>query len=70
VITTSQRDADRRLCSDRFFTSSFRPELCSSLGLNLVNNNGPRARFESGSINGQSRKPVSPLKRILPRTVP
>ena len=34
-------NASRRLFSDRFFTSSFRPEFYSSFGLNWVMNNGP-----------------------------
>lgn len=34
-------NASRRLFSDRFFTSSFRPEFYSHLGVDWVNNNGP-----------------------------
>ena len=34
-------NASRRLFSDRFFTSSFRPEFYSTLGVDWVNNNGP-----------------------------
>jgi hypothetical protein len=63
-------NASRRLYSDRFFTSSFRPEIYSKLGYDWVNNNGPVAMFEPGSINGHVRQPVSPLKRVLMRTVP
>ncbi|WP_199608614.1 peroxidase family protein [Flocculibacter collagenilyticus] len=34
-------NASRRLFSDRFFTSSFRPEFYSHFGIDWVNNNGP-----------------------------
>ncbi len=34
-------NASRRLFSDRFFTSSFRPEFYTSLGIDWVTNNGP-----------------------------
>ena len=34
-------NASRRLFSDRFFTSSFRPEFYTQLGVDWVNNNGP-----------------------------
>ena len=34
-------NASRRLFSDRFFTSSFRPEFYTTLGVDWVNNNGP-----------------------------
>jgi hypothetical protein len=63
-------NASRRLYSDRFFTSSFRPEIYSSIGYNWVNNNGPTAMVEPGSINGHANQPVSPLKRVLLRTMP
>ena len=36
-------NASRRLYSDRFFTSSFRKEFYSQLGVDWVNNNGPYA---------------------------
>ena len=89
-------NASRRLFSDRFFTSSFRPEFYSYLGHNWVNDNGPcddddqnakdddrnaksraerrydRDRCETQQMvesNGHS-EPVSPLKRILVRTIP
>ena len=39
-------NASRRLYSDRFFTSSFRPEIYSTMGYNWVNNNGPTAQLE------------------------
>ena len=63
-------NASRRLFSDRFFTSSFRPEFYSTLGLNWVKNNGPGPeQMEEGTPNGH-RQPVSPLKRVLLRTMP
>jgi hypothetical protein len=63
-------NASRRLYSDRFFTSSFRPEFYTTLGLNWVINNGPgQAQTEEGTPNGH-RQPVSPLKRVLMRTMP
>ena len=63
-------NASRRLYSDRFFTSSFRPEIYSKLGYSWVNNNGPEPMTESFLINGHSNQPVSPLKRVLLRTIP
>ena len=63
-------NASRRLFSDRFFTSSFRPEFYTAMGVDWVNNNGPGpAAMEEGLPNGH-KQPVSPLKRILLRTVP
>src|SRR5207253_10146540 len=63
-------NASRRLYSDRFFTSGFRPEFYSTLGFDWVNHNGPGAEMlERGAPNGH-RQPVSPLKRILLRTMP
>ncbi len=63
-------NASRRLFSDRFFTSSFRPEFYSEYGLNWVNNNGPEGKvMEKGMPNGH-RQEVSPMKRVLLRTVP
>ncbi|HEX5759598.1 MAG TPA: peroxidase family protein [Thermoanaerobaculia bacterium] len=63
-------NASRRLFSDRFFTSSFRPEFYSHLGIEWVSNNGPRGKvMEAGQPNGH-RAEVSPLKRVLLRTVP
>jgi hypothetical protein len=63
-------NASRRLYSDRFFTSSFRPEFYTSFGVDWVNNNGPMPLSESRSSNGHSDQPVSPLKRVLLRTIP
>jgi hypothetical protein len=62
-------NASRRLFSDRFFTSSYRPEFYTTMGLNWVNNNGPAAEMEKGNPNGHVQ-PVSPLKRVLLRNVP
>ena len=62
-------NASRRLFSDRFFTSSFRPEFYTTFGVNWVNNNGPVAMVENGTPNGHVQ-PVSPFKRVLLRTIP
>lgn len=63
-------NASRRLFSDRFFTSSFRPEFYSTLGWNWVRNNGPGPeQIEEGTPNGH-RQAVSPLKRVLLRNTP
>ena len=77
-------NASRRLFSDRFFTSSFRPEFYSRLGYNWVIHNGPlaecpyavttqadgsKACLEAEKINGHTMA-VSPLKRLLLRNTP
>ena len=63
-------NASRRLFSDRFLTSSFRPEFYSHFGVSWVNNNGPDGKImEKGKPNGHEME-VSPLKRVLLRTVP
>lgn len=63
-------NASRRLFSDRFFTSSFRPEFYGNLGIEWVMNNGPTGKqFEPRESNGH-RVEVSPFKRVLLRTVP
>lgn len=63
-------NASRRLFSDRFFTSSFRPEFYTHLGVHWVENNGPGpAVMEKGEPNGHEQ-PVSPLKRVLLRNIP
>jgi hypothetical protein len=63
-------NASRRLYSDRFFTSSLRPEFYTQLGIDWVTNNGPGpVQMEKGTPNGHSQ-PVSPLKRVLLRTMP
>ena len=63
-------NASRRLFSDRFFTSSFRPEFYSHLGVRWVTDNGPDGKvMEKGRPNGHEVE-VSPLKRVLLRAVP
>ena len=77
-------NASRRLFSDRFFTSSFRPEFYSQLGYDWVINNGPldecpyplesikwrgEACLEPEQSNGHTVE-VSPLKRLMLRTMP
>jgi hypothetical protein len=62
-------NASRRLFSDRFFTSSFRPEFYTQLGFDWVNNNGPEKIMEKGRPNGHEIE-VMPLKRVLMRTIP
>ena len=63
-------NASRRLFSDRFFTSSFRPEFYSTLGHDWVMNNGPDGKvMEAGLPNGHEDE-VSAFKRILLRTMP
>jgi hypothetical protein len=63
-------NASRRLFSDRFFTSCFRPEFYTTLGVDWVNHNGPGpVVMEKGTPNGH-KQPVSPLKRVLLRNIP
>jgi hypothetical protein len=63
-------NASRRLFSDRFFTSSFRPEFYTKLGIDWVNDNGPNGKvMEKVTSNGHAIE-VSPLKRVLQRTIP
>lgn len=77
-------NASRRLFSDRFFTSGFRPEFYSSLGYDWVMENGPlddcpypltEARdgdmhcMEPELSNGHEIE-VSPMKRLLMRNIP
>ena len=63
-------NASRRLFSDRFFTSSFRPEFYTHLGVRWVMDNGPDGKImEKGTPNGHKVE-VSPLKRVLQRTIP
>lgn len=77
-------NASRRLFSDRFFTSSFRPEFYSQLGYDWVMHNGllsecpypvstktdgSKACLEPEEINGHVVE-VTPLKRLLMRNVP
>ena len=64
-------NASRRLFSDRFLTSSFRPELYTRMGYDWVMNNGPgEKRYERRSSQGRGGQEVSPLKRILLRVMP
>lgn len=61
-------NASRRLFSDRFFTSSFRPEFYSSLGYDWVKDNGPK---DDRTIDSNGHEdPISPMRRILERTLP
>ncbi|MBC7731435.1 MAG: oxygenase, partial [Bacteriovorax sp.] len=63
-------NASRRLFSDRFFTSSFRSEFYTHLGTRWVTDNGPDGSvMEPGRSNGHAVQ-VSPLKRVLLRTMP
>ena len=63
-------NASRRLFSDRFFTSSFRPEFYTQLGHDWVMNNGPDGVvMETRTSNGHEQ-PVSPMKRVLQRAMP
>jgi hypothetical protein len=62
-------NASRRLFSDRFFTSSFRPEFYTRFGVDWVTNNGPEVQMEKTLSNGHL-DPVSPMKRVLLRTMP
>src|SRR5262249_60404064 len=63
-------NASRRLFSDRFFTSSFRPEFYTYLGVQWITDNGPDGKvMEKGTPNGHEGE-VSPLKRVLLRAMP
>lgn len=63
-------NASRRLFSDRFLTSSFRQAFYSDLGVQWVNENGPNGKvIEKRKSNGHEIE-VSPLKRVLQRTIP
>jgi hypothetical protein len=63
-------NASRRLFSDRFFTSSLRPEFYGHLGVAWVKDNGADGPLlERGEPNGHVQ-PVSPLKRVLIRNIP
>jgi len=64
-------NASRRLFSDRFFTSSLRPEFYTWLGYDWVMNNGPGDKqFEPGAPNGHADQEVSGMKRLLLRVMP
>jgi hypothetical protein len=63
-------NASRRLFSDRFFTSSFRPEFYTQFGVDWVMNNGPDGtKMEDGTPNGHEQE-VLPMKRVLLRAMP
>jgi hypothetical protein len=77
-------NASRRLFSDRFFTSSFRPEFYSHLGYRWVIDNGPLddcpyplTEMKDDSLvcnepeesNGHTVM-VSPMKRLMMRNIP
>ena len=63
-------NASRRIFSDRFFTSSFRPEFYSSLGVQWVMNNGPDGKQYEPALSNGHKMEVSPLKRLMLRTMP
>ncbi|PHS39848.1 MAG: oxygenase [Sulfurovum sp.] len=63
-------NASRRLFSDRFFTSSFRPEFYSSMGIEWVSNNGPDGKQMEKELYNGHKVEVSPLKRVMIRTMP
>lgn len=63
-------NASRRLFSDRFFTSSFRPEFYSTLGVAWVMHNGPGPEVMEEEMPNGHQQAVSPLKRVLLRTLP
>ena len=57
-------NASRRLYSDRFFTSSFRPEFYTKLGVDWVNHNGPGPEvMEAGAPNGHKAACGAPQAR-------
>jgi hypothetical protein len=63
-------NASRRLFSDRFLTSGFRPEFYSSLGVDWVNNNGSEGKLYEPEPSNTHKVEISPLKRILMRAIP
>ena len=63
-------NASRRLFSDRFLTSSFRPAFYTDLGYKWVNENGPDGKISEQKRSNGHIVEVSPLKRVLQRTVP
>ncbi|MCC2615275.1 hypothetical protein LJ739_03355 [Aestuariibacter halophilus] len=77
-------NASRRLFSDRFFTSSFRPEFYSKPGIEWVTHNGPLSEcpypLEEAAHGGDvcnepelsngHKIQVSPMKRVLLRNLP
>jgi hypothetical protein len=63
-------NASRRLFSDRFFTSSFRPEFYSALGVRWVEDNGLQGKQYEPALQNGHKVEVSPLKRLLLRAAP
>jgi hypothetical protein len=63
-------NASRRLFSDRFLTSSFRPAFYTYLGVKWVNENGADGIVKEKSKSNGHELEVSPLKRVLQRTIP
>ena len=64
------RNASRRLSSDRFFTSSFRPEGYTHLGTRWVTDNGPDGRVMERGTPNEHAVQVAPLTRVLLCTLP
>ena len=63
-------NASRRLFSDRFFTSDFRPAFYTSFGIAWVMDNGPTGKqMEEGEPNGHKQE-ILPMKRVLVRNIP
>ena len=63
-------NASRRLFSDRFFTSSFRPEFYTHLGVEWVMHNGPSGQCVERTWLLFHKVDPSPLKCVLRRTIP
>jgi hypothetical protein len=63
-------NASRRLFSDRFFTSSFRKEFYSKVGVEWVMNNGPEDQCVQRNWLLFNKVDPSPLKCVLRRTIP
>jgi hypothetical protein len=63
-------NASRRLFSDRFFTSSFTKEFYSKVGVEWVNNNGPKNECVQRRWLLFHEVDPSPLKCVLRRTIP
>ena len=63
-------NASRRLFSDRFFTSSFRQEFYTHLGVEWVMNNGPAGQCVERTWLVFHKVDRSPLKCVLRRTIP
>lgn len=63
-------NASRRLFSDRFLTSSFRPEFYTQMGVDWVNDNGPGGKQWEPEMSNGHKVEVSPLKRVMLRSMP